>query len=294
VSFPNRAPIIHGIDFTSAPRRTKPIVVASGRLRGDAFLLEEIENLPTLGAYEQWLRRPGTWVGGFDFPFGLPRTALVELGWPLDWVELTRHCRMLGRELLRTALDAHRARRPVGDKYCYRRGDAAAGSHSPLKLVNPPVALMFLEGACRFPDAGVTVPGMHAADPDRVALEAYPGHAVRNLSGGGRLSYKNDAPGKQTPERAAARQRIVHTLRQAGLAGIRLEGEARLVESLAADASGDRLDAVLCAVQAAWGWQRREARFGLPETMDPLEGWIVSVPAHAAARPLQQRGGRTD
>jgi hypothetical protein len=47
------------------------------------------------------------------------------------------------------------------------------------------------------------------------------------------------------------------------------------------DASGDRLDATLCAMQAAWSWQRQRRRrnFGLPRDMDPLEGWIVMVPA---------------
>jgi hypothetical protein len=82
--------IIYGVDFTSAPRAAKPIVVASGSLRDDTFALDGIEGLPTLTAYEQWLRRPGPWVGGFDFPFGLPRAALVELGWPTDWEQLTR------------------------------------------------------------------------------------------------------------------------------------------------------------------------------------------------------------
>ncbi len=272
--------IIYGVDFTSAPCSAKPIVVASGSLRDDTFALDGIEGLPTLTAYEQWLRRPGPWVGGFDFPLGLPRAALVELGWPTDWEQLTRHCGRLGRAMMRSALDAHRAQRPAGDKYCYRRGDAAAGSHSPLKLVNPPVALMFLEGACRLPQAGVSVPGMYEADSERMALEAYPGFAVRQLlSVSGRVSYKNDATKKQTPARADMRRRIVQVLMDEGVNGIRLRGDALLVASLVEDGSGDRLDAVLCALQAAWGWRRRSDNFGLPETMDPVEGWIVSVPS---------------
>jgi hypothetical protein len=36
------------------------------------------------------------------------------------------------------------------------------------------------------------------------------------------------------------------------------------------------LDAVLCAVLAAWGWQRRDANYGLP-AHDALEGWIVGA-----------------
>lgn len=274
-----RPTLIHGVDFTSAPRRSKPIVVASGELQDDRFELLSIEILQSLADYEDWLRKPGPWVGGFDFPFGLPRSALIDLDWPTDWEALTRFCRRLGREGLRGALDGHRAARPVGDKYCYRRGDALAGSHSPLKLVNPPVALMFLEGACRLPEAEVTVPGMYAGDPERIALEAYPGYAVRTLfCNEGRVSYKNDVPSKQTPVRAHARHRIVDCLQSDGLKGIRLRGAARLLDSLVEDGSGDKLDAALCALQAAWGVQRRERNFGLPPMLDPVEGWIVSVP----------------
>jgi hypothetical protein len=55
-------------------------------------------------------------------------------------------------------------------------------------------------------------------------------------------------------------------------------------DALADDASGDRLDAVLCLVQAAWA--SRQERFGLPLQVDPLEGWIVSAPSPAAVDPV--------
>ncbi len=60
--------------------------------------------------------------------------------------------------------------------------------------------------------------------------------------------------------------------------------DAALREACIADPAGDLLDAVLCLVQAAWGWQCRRQRYGLPETVDPVEGWIVSVPAIGAQR----------
>jgi len=49
---------------------------------------------------------------------------------------------------------------------------------------------------------------------------------------------------------------------------------------LVADASGDKLDAVLCMVQAAVAQQCHEKgdlRYGLPKDMDTLEGWITGV-----------------
>jgi hypothetical protein len=61
-----------GVDFTSAPRRAKPIVVARGRATTGAFMLEAIDPLPDCASFERQLGSPGPWIGGFDFPFGLP------------------------------------------------------------------------------------------------------------------------------------------------------------------------------------------------------------------------------
>ncbi|MDG2273864.1 MAG: hypothetical protein P8L39_16320, partial [Halioglobus sp.] len=44
---------------------------------------------------------------------------------------------------------------------------------------------------------------------------------------------------------------------------------------LADDPSGDSLDALLCAVQAAWSWTQRSKNYGEPEGSDALEGWIA-------------------
>ena len=46
-------------------------------------------------------------------------------------------------------------------------------------------------------------------------------------------------------------------------------------ESLVDDASGDRLDAVLCLVQAAWA--AGQPGYGMPPDADPVEGWIVTA-----------------
>jgi hypothetical protein len=47
-------------------------------------------------------------------------------------------------------------------------------------------------------------------------------------------------------------------------------------DALAHDATGDTLDAVLCLMQAAWALQQGAPAYGLPDELDPLEGWIVS------------------
>ena len=170
---------LFGIDFTSAPRRAKPITVACGRLDAGQVRLEALLRLHDWPGFEAFLRTPGPWLGAFDFPFGLPREAVVELGWPDDWAALVRHCAAMGKPAFRRALDAYRESRPMGARYPHRRTDSPARSHSPLKLVNPPVGLMFLEGAPRLLDAGVSLPGLFGGDADRIAVEAYPGQIGR-------------------------------------------------------------------------------------------------------------------
>ena len=267
---------IHGVDFTSRPGPRKPVTIASGRVQRASFVLDRFEEFSAWEDFESWLRRPGPWIAGFDFPFGLPREAVVDLDLPQFWPQLVAHCRNLGREEFRAMLDRYRESRPAGNRYAHRAADHPAGSHSPLKLVNPPVGLMFLEGAPRLLDAGVTIPGMHEGDPQRVALEAYPGFSARRMV---KASYKNDAPAKQTPARKRARKIIVEALTTTrNPFDLSLFASAQLLDSLIHDATGDRLDAVLCAMQAAWAWQRRDANYGLPANIDPLEGWIAMVP----------------
>lgn len=271
---------MHGVDFTSRPRIGKPLIVASGRIERSAFRLLAIEELTGWPGFESWLRRPGPWIAGFDFPFGLPREAVNDLGWPGQWPQLVEYCRCLGREAFRAALDRYRESRPAGQRYAHRATDHPAGSHSPLKLVNPPVGLMFLEGAPRLLDAGVSIPGLHPGDPQRVALEAYPGFSARQMVTG---SYKNDAAAKQSPARRQARKSMVAALMTGdNPLGIALTGSTQQLNSLVGDATGDRLDAVLCVMQAAWAWQRRDDNYGLPAHVDPLEGWIVTVPSNPA------------
>jgi len=267
---------IHGVDFTSRPRRRKPITIASGRARRSAFQLDSLEECADWQEFESWLRRPGPWIAGFDFPFGLPREAVEDLGLPTQWPQLVACCRRQGRDEFRALLDRYRESRPAGKRYAHRATDHPAGSHSPLKLVNPPVGLIFLEGAPRLLDAGVAIPGLHQGDPQRVALEAYPGYCARRMAKG---SYKNDAKVKQTPERKQVRKSMVAALVTGDNPfGLVLTGSKQLVNSLISDATGDRLDAVLCAMQAAWAWQRRKSNYGLPAHIDPIEGWIAMVP----------------
>jgi hypothetical protein len=273
---PAPSPLLIGIDFTSAPTLRKPITVARGGLQGARVSLLRVDALPSFAAFEVLLGEPGPWVGGFDFPFGLPRELVQALGWPRRWPALMGHYAALSRRQIRDTFAAFCAARPPGAKFAHRACDGPAGSSPSMKWVNPPVALMLHAGVPRLIAAGVHLPALADGDATRVALEAYPGLLARELIG--LRSYKSDQRARQTPERLIARKDIVDALEQGRTRlGLRLRLSHAQRDALAADASGDRLDAVLCLMQAAWA--ATQPRFGLPAFVDPLEGWIVSAPA---------------
>src|SRR5256884_5941520 len=122
---------IYVVDFTCAPRKAKPITVAAGRAHGTGLEIDEIEPLETFADFEALLVRPGPWVGGFDFPFGLSREAVRDLSWPERWSDLLVHCAQLGRVEFKRVLDAYRESRPPGKCHPERRGDGASGAQPP-------------------------------------------------------------------------------------------------------------------------------------------------------------------
>lgn len=261
-----------GVDFTSAPTRRKPIRLAFGRRQGAVVVLERQEAIESLDAFEAWLSAPGAWLGGFDLPFGLPRELVETLGWPLAWAPLMAHYAGLSRAEIRATFAAFCDARPVGGKFAHRACDGPAGSSPSMKWVNPPVAYMLHAGVPRLVRAGVHLPGLHGGDPTRVALEAYPGLLAREVLGA--RSYKSDERARQTPERLIARKDLIEALEQGRTRlGLRLKLSHAQRDELADDGSGDKLDAVLCLIQAAWAELRPD--YGQPAGMDPLEGWIV-------------------
>lgn len=263
---------IYGIDFTSSPSRSKPLTLAHCRLEGDVLHLLAEERWASFAPFEAFLQSEGHWVAGLDFPFGQSRRFIETIGWPDSWAGYTRHTASLGRPGYRAALDAYRAPRPAGDKEHRRAVDVATGAISPQKLYGVPVGLMYFEGAPRLLDSPAMIPHLKDGDPDRVIVEAYPGIVTRNLLERKTVSYKSDTRAKQSAGHLATRQQIIEKLSVASNPyGLVASG----VETLADDPTGDRLDAFLCAVQAAWAWKHRASGYGAPADIDPLEGWIA-------------------
>ena len=141
-----------------------------------------------------------------------------------------------------------------------------------MKLVNPPVALMFHEGTPRLLAAKVHIPALMQGDAKRVALEAYPGLLVRKQLGL-RASYKSDTRAEQTPARKAVRRKVVAALKAGEPLGIKLK--TSMEKQLVDDGSGDLLDAAICAVQAAWA--AKQPGYGIPADAPEGEGWIVTA-----------------
>lgn len=266
--------VLYGVDFSSAPSRRKPIRVARGQLCGDAVMLEGLARLPTLAAWATWLQQPGPWAAGLDLPLGLPRELVDALAWPQAWHALMQHYTALSRPEIRAQFAAFCAARPAGGKWAHRACDGPAGSSPSMKWVNPPVAYMLHAGASTLLAAGVGLPGLHPGDPQRLALEAYPGMVARAVLG--RRSYKSDSPHKQTPERQAARADLLAALCNGTHPWrLKLLAPAELHAEMLHDPTGDALDACICLMLLAWG--SRQPRWGWPEKVDPLEGWILGA-----------------
>lgn len=267
--------LLLGVDFSCAPSRRKPITVARGRLAGAVLRLDGADEITTLADFDVLLATPGPWFGAFDFPFGLPREFVdsLHLGDNTAEVIAEVHRRCPTRMAFRALIDQWGNTRPPGRRLVHRQTDGAMPgitSTSPLQTRYVPVGLMYYEGLSRIVNAGAMIPRALAGDPQRTAVEGYPGLLAFELIG--RRSYKNNAQA----DRLIARKDIVDALEQGRTRlGLRLKLTHAQREALVDDASGDRLDAALCLMQAAWASQR--AFGGTPEAVDGVEGWIATA-----------------
>ncbi len=267
---------IFGLDFTSAPSLRKPITCAIGELRESMLLINDTITLPTFNAFETFLQQKGPWIAAFDFPFGQPQKLLANLHWPQTWEGYVQHCAILGKTTFEETLTQYQASRPAGDKQHTRVTDKLARARSPMMLHRVPVGKMFFQGAPRLLYSGVSVLPCCPNAVDTIALEGYPALVAQHWIGN--VGYKSDERKKQSPEQQTARQRIVNGILSNELEtqyGIRLDLGQTLANRLVQEPMGDELDAVLCAIQAAWAYTRREQNYGIPPNCNAIEGWIV-------------------
>jgi hypothetical protein len=267
---------IYGLDFTSAPSSKKAITYAQCILSEKGLFLESLGRLKSFDEFEQFLRQPGPWVAGIDFPFGQPRRLIENLHWPQIWDDyvslIARMTKVQFVDMLLNYCDG----RNVGDKHHLRVTDKLANSRSPMMLYRVPVAKMFFEGASRLLNAGVNIQPCSVRDDPRLVVESYPALVARRWIG--HRSYKTDAVKQQTSEQQFAREEIIRGLCSTDAKtyfGFNVLISDEDANALICDGSGDQLDALLCAVQAGWAYSQRDRNFGIPIDCDPLEGWIV-------------------
>jgi hypothetical protein len=266
---------IYGLDFTSAPGRRKPLIVLGCTLEGDSLRVEDSETLTDFGGFEDFLQRGGPWVCGMDFPFGQPRTLVAALGWPESWEGYVGEVDTLPKEEFEDKIRADMALRPAGSKWRYRLADRRSGSSSAMMLFRVPVGKMFFQGAPRLLASGIRVEPCRRTGDERVAVEAYPAVVVRRFLG--RTAYKRDSV-PDTLERRSARETLLAGLESAVLRkvyGFAVEMDDYWREEFVSDPSADVLDSLLCAIQAAWAYARRDENYGVPPECDPNEGWIL-------------------
>jgi hypothetical protein len=267
---------IYGIDFTSAPGPKKAITYARCKLTADGLFFESLGELKSFIDFEKFLGKPAPWVAGMDFPFGQPRKFVENIGWPKTWEGMIRHVSSISKDEFIGVLTTYCQDRAKGDKHHLRLADKLARSRSPMMLYRVPVGKMFFEGAPRLWKAGLSVQPCCVQNDLRIAVEVYPALIARRSIGN--RSYKTDTVRQQTMAHRSARAEIVRGLRSRDMHtqfGFDVHFDDQAADVFIQDGSGDRLDAFLCAIQAAWAYTRREQNFGVAADCDLLEGWIV-------------------
>ncbi|WP_042778198.1 hypothetical protein [Sinorhizobium fredii] len=76
-----------GIDFTSAPRRRKPITCVDCELKDDLLIVRSLIEWADFDGFEGALQEPGPWIAGIDLPFGQASRFIETIGWPKCWAD---------------------------------------------------------------------------------------------------------------------------------------------------------------------------------------------------------------
>lgn len=285
---------IYGLDFTSAPsselskaKRCKRLMLASCSFRDNILHVEELRSLNgnkqgDFSIFEKWLNTKGEWIAGIDFPFGQPAKLIDDLSWPKTWADYVGYVNILGKKSFEEDLKQYKEKKPIGQKEYRRETDHRARAISPMKLYGVPVGKMFFQGAIRLLHSECSIHPVRIVNHEkRHVIEAYPAMVARTCFSSP-SSYKSDDPKRNTDNvLKESRERIIKTISANNSSDLFMKTYGFMVEMSVNDKnicindpSGDYLDSVLCAIQAAWSYTRKNSNYGIPEKASILEGWI--------------------
>lgn len=261
---------------------------AEGRLVGEVLHVSTRHDFATREQFVGLLNEPGPWIAAIDFPFGLPARLVEESRWRDSWLGYVSDCVAMGKQ--RFVEYMRNYRNPVtGERRLFRETDKLAGSRSPMQVDYTPVGRMFFVGAQILAESPCTVVPFRTGRADAgIVVEGYPKLvAVKAVK---RDPYKSERPSTRRPAETRVRQRILDWLSSDEVRqhyGFTVAVVDTVAHDCRDDVRGDTLDAVLCAVQAAWAWTKRRDRYGVPNlrrNLEDLEGWIIDP------HTLQQHG----
>ena len=238
--------------------------------------MQECLTMPSFAEFEAFLRSDSPWLAALDFPFGQPHQLITNLGWPTAWTDYMQLIAAMSKPAFEQTLTHYRASRLPGDKQHLRITDRYANARSPMMLHRVPVGKMFFQGAPRLLASDVSILPCRPTQSTSIVVEGYPALVARKWLG--KRSYKSDERSKQTPEQTSARRDLLTGLCSPDLLthyGLHLAISDAMITMLIDEPMGDLLDALLCAIQAAWAYIQRDNNYGIPLDCDKNEGWIV-------------------
>jgi len=198
---------VYGLDFTSAPKRGKPLTLAICRLDKAKLTVEDFHEFGTdnaddvrpLEGYADWLNGRGNkwkneadWIAGIDFPFGMPIAAIARFGWgnaagATNWESYVRQLYHTHKTLPDFKADIRdwsypnevsEAGNPIKIQ-SKRLTDQVARAQSAMKVTdNPYPGAMFYQGCKALLDADIHIPRLRTDATNtkcqKIAIEAYP------------------------------------------------------------------------------------------------------------------------
>jgi hypothetical protein len=296
---------VFGIDFTSSPsakvsrsQKSKWMYLATCELHANRLIVKNLERLngDLTGDYTPLvtlLNSAGPWVAGIDAPFGIPIECIEYFNWLVaddteqTWEKYVSRVRNnKTRKDFKNKIESWRHPTNLnssGEKAMVRKFrliDKLINSNSPMNCIRPAIGSMFFEACEILRATPASIPPVRLVQEEkRHIIEAYPRLVVN------RLLVESKAY-KESNDLEAVRHQIVTRLSDASedsaiqrWYGISVTMDKKIANECITDWDGDKIDSILCAVQAAWA--ARQDFFGIPRFNSSvlngviaLEGWI--------------------